>query len=70
MFIQEKEKGNVVMENTMYQRYGTNMHHIAHKYAELSAIPIEHSRLLPERPLRKFNSMRGKRICRTSWLIL
>lgn len=58
------------MENTMYHRYGTNMYHTAHKYVELSAIPIEHSRLLPERSPRKFNSMRGKRICRTSWLIL
>lgn len=49
------------MEDTVYHRYDTNMNHKAHKHAELSAIPTEHSRLLPERPLRKFNSMGGKR---------
>lgn len=48
------------MEDTMYHRSDTNINHIAHKQAEPSAIPTEHSRLLPERPLRKFNSMGGK----------
>lgn len=36
------------MENTMYQRYGTNLLHIDHKYAELSAISTEHTRLPPK----------------------
>lgn len=35
------------------------MYHIAHKHAELSAGTTEHSRLLPESPLRKFNTMGG-----------
>lgn len=48
------------MENTMHHRYGTNMCYIVHKYAELSAIPTEHSGLLTERSLRKFNSLRGR----------
>lgn len=48
------------MENKMYHRYGTNMYHIAHKCAELSAIPAENSRLLPETSLRKLNSIGGR----------
>lgn len=37
------------------------MQHLAHKFSQLSAIPSEHSRLPPERSLRKLNSMRGEK---------